>query len=132
MVPVEDSPILSLGETPHWDPETLSCYFIDAFGTDKILFRYDWKSGKVYSASIPGETRPSIMIPIKGKKNLFAVGIYHKLKVVQWDGVSATAKVVRTVFEIEKGCKNSTKRFSDGKVDRKGRFYFGTIREEVN
>lgn len=49
---------------------------------------------------------------------------------IAWDGRSATTKVVRIVGEVEQGAEFKTNRFNDGKCDKNGRLYAGTMRLE--
>lgn len=114
------SPQSTLGEGPHWDNETNSLYYVDIMKKDFSIHRYDVTENKIYSANIEGESYVSFIIPVAGATDLFAVGIGRRVGVIQWDGKSSGAKVVRIVFEVEQT-------FNDGKADPTGRLYCGTI-----
>uniref|UniRef100_A0A6P4EEM9 Pyruvate kinase n=2 Tax=Drosophila rhopaloa TaxID=1041015 RepID=A0A6P4EEM9_DRORH len=115
-----------LGEGPHWDVDTQSLYYVDLDSAG--INRYDFKQNKVYKAKIEGETFASFILPIDKKPQEFAVGCARRVSIVKWDGVSAVAKVVRTLFEVESDLKDN--RINDAKTDPNGRFYGGTMSGE--
>jgi len=124
------SPLSVIGEGPHWDADTQSLYYNDIYGKDSSILRYDFKENKTYSATIDGEPVVSFIIPVAGTSDQFAVGIGRRVGVVQWDGKSSKAKLVRIAFEVEKGDEFKTNRFNDAKADASGRLYAGTMRLE--
>lgn len=75
-----------------------------------------------------GESGPSFILPVEGTKDQFAVGIGRRVAVIQWDGISSSAKVLRTVIEVEKD--DALNRFNDAKADPKGRLVGGTMKVE--
>lgn len=123
---VESSPVSVLGEGPHWDINRQSLYYIDIYGTNQSISRYDYNEGKTYNAKIPDHPVISFIIPVDGTKDEFLVGAVKKLIVIQWDGKSNEAKAVRTVGEVELDMDEN--RFNDAKCDPFGRFYGGTMR----
>ncbi|KAG5672043.1 hypothetical protein PVAND_002205 [Polypedilum vanderplanki] len=126
---VESSPRSTLGEGPHWDVERQSLYYIDIYGENQSISRYSYNEEKTYNAKIPGLPVISFIIPVEGTKDQFLVGAEKKLIVIQWDGVSNEAKVVKTVGEVERDMEEN--RFNDAKCDPFGRFYGGTMRLEL-
>lgn len=46
------SPVSQIGEGPHWDVASQSLYYIDIYGTDASLHRYDYAENKTYTAVI--------------------------------------------------------------------------------
>lgn len=46
------TPINVLGEGPHWDTESQSLYYVDIFGKDAAILRYDFVEKKTYTAKI--------------------------------------------------------------------------------
>lgn len=72
----------------------------------------------------------SFIIPVEGTKDQFAIGIGRRVGIIQWNGVSATAKLLRIAFEVEKDIALKFNRFNDAKADPKGRFFGGTMRLE--
>jgi gluconolactonase len=71
----------------------------------------------------------SFIIPVKGNDRHFILGDGKKISLVDWDGKSAKAELVRTVGEVEFDMANN--RWNDAKVDPFGRFYGGTMRLEA-
>lgn len=109
-----------------WDSPTQSLYAVDLIspeGTNSI-YRYDLKTGQMYGAQITGEESPNFILPIEGCDNEFIVGLLYFAKVIRWDGVSATATVLRTLFEVEGHLDVS-------QVDDKGRLFTGTFNDTV-
>lgn len=49
---VPSSPISVLGEGPHWDADSQSLYYIDIYGNEASVLRYDYKENKTYTATI--------------------------------------------------------------------------------
>nr|XP_017023439.1 regucalcin [Drosophila kikkawai] len=113
----------ALGEGPHWDVARQSLYYVDLESAG--INRYDFKQNKVYKAKIQGEEFASFILPIENKPQEFAVGCTRRTVVVQWDGISALAKVVRTLFEVQ--ADHTDNRINDAKTDPNGRFYGGTM-----
>ncbi|KAL9882926.1 regucalcin isoform 1-T1 [Glossina fuscipes fuscipes] len=116
-----------LGEGPHWDVETQNLYYVDITGGK--LLRYSYKDDKVYEAKIEGEDLASFVVPVAGTLDTFAVGAGRRVIIVKWDGISTTAQVESTLFEVQKNDKRfEGNRFNDGKCDPKGRLFAGTMR----
>lgn len=72
------------------------------------------------------ETLSSFIIPVEGQCNIFLVGCDRKVNLVEWNGVSETCKVQKTLSEVENSL--SENRFNDAKCDPSGRFFGGTMR----
>lgn len=123
---VKSSPISVLGEGPHWDIERQSLYYNDIYGDKQSISRYDYNEDKTYNAVIPGHPVISFIIPVVKSNDQFIVGSGKKVVLIQWDGVSGQAKVVKTVGEVEQNLAEN--RFNDAKCDPFGRFYGGTMR----
>lgn len=137
IIELADSPKLRFGDDPHWDICSQNLYFVDVFAEKNTssIFRYDYIEKRFYSAVIIGEVAASFIIPVKcGKKrfrNQFGVGLDRGMKIIDWDGVSSTACVIRTVFDYGRCPTCATNRMDDGKADPKGRFYGGSISPAV-
>lgn len=125
------SPKTVISDGPHWDVNTQSLYYADlaANGSENTLLRYDYKENRVYTASIINRNKfASFLIPLKCKKNQFAVGIGRSIEIIKWDGCSPFAKVIRTIVNVEVDSRYDTNVFNDGKADPCGRFFGGTER----
>ncbi|CAD7091685.1 unnamed protein product [Hermetia illucens] len=116
-----------IGEGPHWDIETQSLYFIDAYRG--MIRRYSYDEKREYAAKVGKENVVSFIIPVDGARNKFAVGVGRRVAIVAWDGKSPTAEVERIAFEVETDNKYQLNRFNDAKADPKGRLFAGTMRE---
>ncbi|EDW57403.2 regucalcin isoform X2 [Drosophila virilis] len=121
--PLPDS-YAGLGEGPHWDEARQSLYFVDLEAGS--LLRYDYKQNKTYRTQIEGETLAGFVLPVEGNAQEFAVGCGRRVVIVNWDGVSPSAKVVRTLFEVQSEFKAN--RLNDAKTDPRGRLFAGTMR----
>ena len=121
-----NAPLTKLGEGPHWDIERQCLYFVDIF--DAKIFRYVWSEDKTYSASIDGVKNIGFITPIQGSSNEFVIGTGPTLTLINWDGKSTEASVVRILGKL--GENEQKNRFNDGKADPKGRIYAGTMLQE--
>lgn len=81
---------------------------------------------------LDGEKFVSFIIPVEGKRNQFAVGILRRIGVIEWDGKSTSAKLLRIAFEVENDEKYANNRFNDAKADPTGRLYSGTLKFSDN
>lgn len=83
----------------------------------------------MYKAKVQGEELVSFIIPVEGTKDQFAVGCGRRVLIVQWNGVSKTAKTIKTLFEVEMdNDRYKGNGFNDGKCDNHGRLFAGTMR----
>lgn len=120
------SPQSLCGEGPHWDVETQSLYYIDIYGPNATLLRYDFEENRTYAATVDGEPLMTFILPVNGTTDQFLVGTKSAAKIIRWDGKSLKGQLVRTLFEIEVNI--TTNRFNDAKSDPVGRFFGGTQR----
>lgn len=126
---ISTSPKSNIGTRAHWDEVTQSLFYVDIYGTEASILRYDFKENKVFSATVDQEPVVSFIIPIVKATNKFAIGIGRRVGVICWDGKSPKVSVESIAFEVDQG-KNDT-RFNDAKADPSGRFYGGTMRLEA-
>ena len=94
-------------------------YYIDIYGTNQSITRYDYKENKAYSAKIPGYPVVSFIIPVEGTNDQFLLGVGKQLLLVLWDGRSNQANPIKVVGEVEKDMEEN--RFNDAKCDPFGR-----------
>ncbi|XP_068633802.1 regucalcin-like [Battus philenor] len=113
-------PVL-LGEGPHWDDKEQVLYFVSIF--DRSIHRYD-PASKQHTRSVLDDV-VGFIVPIEGKRHHFVVGLKRRIAEVVWDGKDGTAKVVRTITEVDK--HNPDNRLNDGKADPRGRLFAGTM-----
>ncbi|XP_067639573.1 regucalcin isoform X2 [Eurosta solidaginis] len=114
-----------LGESPHWDIEKQSLYYVD-IEAGKLL-RYDYQQDKVYVAKVPGVELASFIVPVEGEDDKFVIGDKRRVLVVSWDGISDSGKIDRVLFEVQPDEKYVVNRFNDGKADPRGRLFCGTM-----
>lgn len=125
---------LGFGYSPVWNNATQSLYFVDFVDysntTTPNLYRYDYPSKKLYSATINGGqvSNPSFLLPINGTPNTYLLSIDRSIVILNWDGVLTDSNVVRTSRSVEQISIYDTNHFDRGKVDPKGRLVAGTFR----
>lgn len=110
----------------YWDAFTQNFYFCDlvAEGETPSIFRYDFTTGKTYSAYVIGLSSLSYLIPIEGCQDKFVIGVHNTTVISRWDGVSKVAVVIRTLF-------NYNGHANQALVDLRGRLFSGTLNVEV-
>lgn len=119
------SPKSLCGEGPHWDVATQSLYYIDIYGPESTILRYDFNEDKTYAAKVDNEPLMTFVLPVEGTTDEFLVGTNSTAKVICWDGKSPKAQYVRDAFQVD---DIPTNRFNDAKCDPSGRFFGGTQR----
>lgn len=95
------------------------------------FLRYDYKTQKVHRATIKGEANASFIIPLKCCKNQLVVGLDRGVKIIEWNGQSSRAKIIRTLFKVEQSPIYSNNNMNDGKASPNGNLYAGTLRETL-
>jgi sugar lactone lactonase YvrE len=107
-----------LGEGPVWDVQEQAFYWLDIRGC--LVRRYDWSSGRTQSWTLP-EMVGSLAIRERG-----GLLLAMRSSIAFFD--PATGALER-VAAPEAGRENM--RFNDGKCDRQGRFWSGTMNDLV-
>ncbi|CAL1679218.1 unnamed protein product [Lasius platythorax] len=117
-----------LSEGPHWDHRTQKLYFVDIY--NQYIRRLDTATGVVTSAYV--EHGPvGVVVPAEDTSDKLVAGSGKDLVLVTWDGDEDKEKVpVKVLSSIEPS--SSDTRVNDGKVDSSGRFWIGTMANEVN
>ncbi|KAF2895407.1 hypothetical protein ILUMI_10767 [Ignelater luminosus] len=117
---VSESRLVS--ESPHWDVETQSLYYIDSFG--KSIHKYT-PSTNLHAKATIGHV--SFIIPVEGKPNQFVTAIDHEFQLITWDGISDTVSNVQKIAEVDNQPGLEGNRINDGKADPTGRLWAGTV-----
>lgn len=98
-------------------------------GAEPLIHRYSLIDDRLYSARVPGVKSTDYIIPVRQSglkcKNLFAIGNEHDVILIEWDGISTSARIVRKLFSIEPNHESSTIDYA--RTDRFGRYYGGTF-----
>ncbi|KAJ8973399.1 hypothetical protein NQ317_006465, partial [Molorchus minor] len=103
-----------LGESPHWDAETQTLYFVDINGHS--IHKY---------ARISLGANTTFIIPVAGNNTQFVIGKAREIVLISWNGENETAEVVKTLYEVDSEYPGNV--FNDGKCDPSGRLWAGTI-----
>ncbi|XP_028135456.1 regucalcin [Diabrotica virgifera virgifera] len=110
-----------LAEGPHWDTKKQCLYFVDI--VEGTIFKYVPSTKKLTKAKI-GNHNVSIIIPLKYRNNEFIVTLNNSIALIEWDGESTNINSVKQIYEVDAGTSNV---FNDGKCDKTGRIWAGTM-----
>lgn len=129
---ISEKPAL-FGESPHWCELTQSLYYVDFFGVQFQIYRFDYFKGKVYAALInKAPSNAAFIIPIEGCRHEFAVGFSDRtVKRIFWDGISERAMMRETLFQVEQDPYYKENIWHVAKTDPFGRFNGGTMRTQL-
>ncbi|CAD0204844.1 unnamed protein product [Chrysodeixis includens] len=106
------------GESPVWDAELQSLYFVDA--RENNVHRLDYVSGKIYTKHIDyGEV--NVVSLVTGSHRLL-VAVRSSLFLLDW-GVAGDA-ALRLLTTVDMGQPDNV--INEGKADAEGRFWAGT------
>lgn len=132
---IEETPICVVAEGPHWDVARQSLYFIDIYGVEGAIHRYDLKENKTYSAVVPDYPLNTFIIPVADTTDQFVVSSGTKVLLIEWAGNDEDAMVLQVLTEVEQKMndskceqKRNEIRFNDAKCDTSGRLHAGTMR----
>lgn len=124
---------MGFGNSPFWDAEKNRIYFTDEYSTNGSpqFYNYDIDECQFYGANVKHKEKASaiFVFPIKGEKDQFVCGLDSCVYVVQWDGCSSKAYILRKLFCVEQEFK--THGLSQAKNDPKGRLYVGTFNSRL-
>ncbi|CAG9766961.1 unnamed protein product [Ceutorhynchus assimilis] len=115
---------VDLAEGPIWDGRKNILFYVDIL-TGRV-FSYNYNTREVNHVTLNGEVTPVILTL---DENLLLVGLNRDLVALEWDGTNelVQTKVISTVSQQFPGS-----RFNDGKADKKGRLWIGTVGPWVN
>lgn len=121
------------GDSPYWCQRRQSLYYVDFFGVEFDILRYDYGEGKVYTAKIENSpTNAAFIIPIEGFLNEFAVGFADRtVKTISWNGKSKTARIVRVIFKVEQEERYKGNIWHVAKTNPFGQLCGGTMRTKL-
>lgn len=118
--------------SPFSDCETRSLYYVDFLANNTpTLYRYDCIRKLFYRAIIVNQGAAAFCIPIKGSRDLFAVGLGHCCCVVKWNGCSPYAYKLKEIFCVEQQPNFENHGFSLARPDPTGRLYAGTFKSTL-
>jgi len=107
--------------------------FVDAY--NYTIHRWDERRQKETKVHIPSSSAPSLMadctsivIPILGQPDHYAITRGNRLSVLAWDGCAEDGHSVRDVAHVDADL-GFPMRFNDGKCDPDGGLWLGTMGE---
>ncbi|XP_034943078.1 regucalcin-like isoform X2 [Chelonus insularis] len=115
----------TLTEGPHWDESTNLLYFVDI--PEQKFYCWNPKNNKLTHTSFNSPV--GVAIPIANKKNAFVVGCGTNVLELTWDTSANNTNPITKVIASVDTDRDDT-RINDGKIDAKGRFWFGTMGEK--
>ncbi|XP_063931105.1 regucalcin-like [Zophobas morio] len=119
------TPPVDHGEGPTWDCRKNLLYFVDIHAGN--VYSYEPSSGNLHSIHLNGEVSP--VIPSKRDPELLIVGVNRTVVAVEWNGNSSDYQS-KPLVTVSKQFPMS--RFNDGKADKQGRLWFGTMGYETS
>ncbi|XP_033737419.1 regucalcin-like [Pecten maximus] len=105
------------GEGPHWDEETGTLLYVDIWEGD--VHRWNPSTGVDQKVHLGGPV--TFIVP--SKKGGYIIGQNRSICHLDWD-----SEKLDTLHTVEEGTAN---RFNDGKCDRNGRLWTGTMGVEL-
>ncbi|XP_037052276.1 putative sugar lactone lactonase YvrE [Bradysia coprophila] len=105
-----------------WDPRVSSTYFVDHYSNN--CYRYSWIEDRMYKATVETNFTISFLFPSREAVNQFLVGAGNTIILVEWDGASETAKLVKVVCEVEANTGNI---MNHAVASQFGELIFGTF-----
>ncbi|XP_022920874.2 putative sugar lactone lactonase YvrE [Onthophagus taurus] len=107
-------------EGPVWDYRTETLYYVDIHAGG--LYSYHPKSNNLQHINLNGSL--SVIIPSQSNTTYFFGGLNRTLTLIQWDGGKGLGKTQNLAVVQPEYPKS---RFNDGKADKQGRLWFGTM-----
>ncbi|CAG0913320.1 unnamed protein product [Notodromas monacha] len=113
---------LITGEGPFWKEDEQVLHFVDIPG--RSIFRHDPATEITTKATYDEGVSISFVIPVAGQEGTFMIGMGQSVGTIEWDGQDGTALNFTPLTNVEEQAGN---RFNDGKCDRNGRLWTGTM-----
>ncbi|KAI4461322.1 regucalcin [Holotrichia oblita] len=108
------------GEGPAWDERTGMLYFVDLFNGK--LNAYNVNSGEVNLITMEGNL--TLVIPSEFDTSEFVVGLNQAVLKIHWTDEN-NVEVIRVISSVDEDRPRN--RLNDGKADRRGRLWLGTM-----
>ncbi|CAH0731848.1 unnamed protein product, partial [Brenthis ino] len=105
-------------ESPVWDPDSQSLYFVDAL--QQNIHRLDYASGEIYTKHI-GYGQVNVVCLVTGSSRLL-VAVRSSLYLLDWNVPGDDA--LRLLTTVDVGLPDNL--INEGKADAEGRFWLGT------
>nr|BAB85479.1 luciferin-regenerating enzyme [Nipponoluciola cruciata] len=112
-----------LAESPHWDDETQSLYFVDIVGRSVNKYVPTTKT----HTQLKFDKNPSFIIPVKGCSDRFIVSLEREINLLTWDGASSAPSKIEKIAVFDNTPEKSENRLNDGKADPLGNLWAGTM-----
>ncbi|XP_072388268.1 regucalcin-like isoform X3 [Diabrotica undecimpunctata] len=114
---------IGLSEGPHWDSRKNVLFFVNI--PDGEVYAYHYNSKILNKIILSGTASP--VVPSRNDPNLLMVGINRSVVAVEWDGKNNLGgqQVLTTLSQ-----QFPESRLNDGKADKQGRLWWGTMGSE--
>lgn len=111
----------------NWDIETQSLYFVNLENraNEPVLYRYSYDEDTLYMGYLPGYTSLSFISPTKLNSRTFVVGADKRALIIDWDGFSTNATIVRNSFPL--GVNDPSAITGYGCTEPRGRYFGGVF-----
>ncbi|XP_008197562.2 regucalcin [Tribolium castaneum] len=109
-------------ECPTWDWRNNLLYFVNIHAGEIYRYHYDTEEAEVIKLN--GEVAP--VIPSKSDPNLLIAGLNRSVVAVEWNQTSSSDTRILTTLSSQ----FPTSRVNDGKADKQGRLWIGTMGHE--
>ncbi|RZF37965.1 hypothetical protein LSTR_LSTR005465 [Laodelphax striatellus] len=116
--------VFQWAHSPYWDAGSQTLYFADINGGTVSSYQPSTKKLNTAKVDIENNGTCSVIIPIKGQKNKYAVGVNNCVANITWDGTSSSTSKPSIIVELN---QNKTIRTHTGKADPMGRMWIGTV-----
>ncbi|KAL4702693.1 hypothetical protein ACJJTC_011558 [Scirpophaga incertulas] len=113
-------------EGPHWSVAENALYWVDISG--QRVYRMDGETGEVTFRQV-AYGPVSLVVTVKNYPNIILLTVRSEVYLMDWNASPGDA-ALRQLSAVDVGLPDN--RCNDGKVDAKGRLWFGTIGREVD